>query len=275
MEILQTIWTALTTENEVLITIFSIPLTFLEAIITTLLFTSIFNINANNKTKLLYASVFSFTSILLNYFVPTPYNTFINVLICPVLIILFFKINFLKAILAEIIPYIVFFISGVITLSIYIILFKINDDHISYIPLYRITFSLCAYFFAYIILCVLKNYNLNITLLDNIKYKNNRTLFINFIIGILAIVVQSYIATFYNEILPLKIMILNIFTLLLYFIISMYSLIRTNKLEITEQNLEQSRQYINTLTILHDSIRCFKHDFQNIVTTIGRLCTNR
>ena len=44
MEILQTIWTALTTENQNLIKAISIPLGILEAIITMLLFTTILNI---------------------------------------------------------------------------------------------------------------------------------------------------------------------------------------------------------------------------------------
>lgn len=46
-------------------------------------------------------------------------------------------------------------------------------------------------------------------------------------------------------------------------------MIRTNKLEITKQNLEEEKLYNKTLTILHDNIRGFKHDFNNIVQAIG------
>lgn len=62
---------------------------------------------------------------------------------------------------------------------------------------------------------------------------------------------------------------LNISILLIYFAFNFYALLRTNKLEITTQDLEQSRQYNKTLEILHDNIRGFKHDFSNIMTTIG------
>ena len=56
---------------------------------------------------------------------------------------------------------------------------------------------------------------------------------------------------------------------MIYFIFSLYSLNRTNQLENTTKELEQSRQYNKTLEILHDNIRGFKHDFSNIMTTIG------
>lgn len=51
MEILQTIWTALTTPNEGLINIISIPLAFLDIYIGMLLFTTLLNIKSTRKQK--------------------------------------------------------------------------------------------------------------------------------------------------------------------------------------------------------------------------------
>lgn len=64
-------------------------------------------------------------------------------------------------------------------------------------------------------------------------------------------------------------MISSLIALLLYFLISIYSLFRTNKLEITTERLEEEKLYNKTLTILYDNIRGFKHDFNNIVQAIG------
>ena len=58
-------------------------------------------------------------------------------------------------------------------------------------------------------------------------------------------------------------------SLFLYFGISIYSLTRIFKLILTTQKLESAEEYNNTLRILHDNVRGFKHDFDNIVTTIG------
>ena len=44
MELLQTIWNALTNENEVLMNIVSVPMTFIEISLTFLLFTTVLNI---------------------------------------------------------------------------------------------------------------------------------------------------------------------------------------------------------------------------------------
>ena len=63
--------------------------------------------------------------------------------------------------------------------------------------------------------------------------------------------------------------ILTIISLVTYFLISLYSLIRTNKLEQTSKDLETEKIYNQTLTLLHDNIRCFKHDFDNIVQILG------
>ena len=53
MEILQTIWTALTSENEKLTLIVCSPLTFIEVYLSTLIFTKLLNIEASNKKRLL------------------------------------------------------------------------------------------------------------------------------------------------------------------------------------------------------------------------------
>ena len=49
MEIFQTIWTALTTPNEILTNLLSIPLAFLDAYVCMLLFTTILNIPLTHK----------------------------------------------------------------------------------------------------------------------------------------------------------------------------------------------------------------------------------
>ena len=59
------------------------------------------------------------------------------------------------------------------------------------------------------------------------------------IIGIIALAIQSYLATIYSYYIPLTLTVLNIFVLLVYFIFTMYSLARTIKLEETTASLEE------------------------------------
>ena len=72
MEIFQTIWTALTTPNEGLINILSIPLTFVELTVTMLLFTSILNLKISMKQKICYVIILSAWTNISNIFIPTP-----------------------------------------------------------------------------------------------------------------------------------------------------------------------------------------------------------
>lgn len=269
MEILQTIWSALTTENKMLTLIICSPLTFLEVYISTLLFTRILNIEANSKKILSYVLPFSVIALITIFLIPEPYNTFVNVIACPILVYLVFKTNILKSILAQVIPYVVFVLLGSIVLNIYTILSGIPTSSFVNIPIHKLTFSIIMYACAYCMYLFFKHCNINIKLVDKFGKTSSRVLLINFCIGIVAICIQSFLATFYNDYLPFYITLSSVLVLLVYFFISIYTLSRTNKLEITTESLEQEKLYNKTLTILYDNIRGFKHDFNNIVQAIG------
>ena len=64
MEILQTIWTALTTENETIVKILFIPLSFVDALVNMLLFTTLLNIKCSRERKIIYVVVFASLSLL-------------------------------------------------------------------------------------------------------------------------------------------------------------------------------------------------------------------
>ena len=74
MELLNNIWNALTTPNECLINILSVPFTFIEAILSMFLFISILKIKSSKKFKALYIILIYTTSIISNYIVPVALN---------------------------------------------------------------------------------------------------------------------------------------------------------------------------------------------------------
>ncbi len=268
MGILQTIWGTLTTENTMLINIINIPLVFVEMYVSMLLFTTILNITINNFQKFLYVLILGIIGLITSWIIPAPYNTYINLLSCPILVFFLFKTNALKAIFSEVVQYISFLVLGLILMIIFMLL-NVNSQVITTVPLYKILYSLSLYLLAYLLYRVLNKYNINISLINKLNRKNSNVLLINFVVGIVAIALQAYIATTYIDILPLGIIISNILVLLLYFSISIYSLSRTNQLEITTEKLEEEKLYNKTLTVLYDKIRSFKHDFNNIVQAIG------
>ncbi|MCL2384132.1 MAG: GHKL domain-containing protein [Oscillospiraceae bacterium] len=89
------------------------------------------------------------------------------------------------------------------------------------------------------------------------------------IIGISVITIQSALFVMHGDTLPLHVLMTGILSLTIYFFISIYGLFRTNQLELTKKRLEKEELDNKTLNILYDSVRMFKHDFNNIVQSIG------
>ena len=137
MEILKTIWTALTTENKLLFTILSAPFTFIDAFVGMLIFTTILNIPVSKKQKILYVVIFGLLVFLCRTFVPDPYGTFINMISCPICVIFIFKTGLLKAIFAEIIPFSCTIIVEIIIEKIIYVFTGIPATSLLNITLYR------------------------------------------------------------------------------------------------------------------------------------------
>lgn len=273
MEILQTIWNALTTENELIIKLQGIPLTFIEMYLTITLSLTLLNINSTSKQKSLAVIILSIIGLLTTFLVPTPFNTLINIISFPIVFIIIFKTDILKSIFAEIIPYIIIFIISFILLNLYSLLFNIPNNIANTIPIYKFTFSIILYVTIYFIYLILRKINLNFSSLDDLKDKNKLIILANFIIGIIAISVQLFIQNKYDIQAAQPVFVVSTLCLICYFIISIYSLSRTTKLEETSRDLEGEKLVNKSLTILHDNIRAFKHDFNNIVQAIGGYVT--
>jgi len=120
-----------------------------------------------------------------------------------------------------------------------------------------------------LIILILKNRDLKLSLIDNVDTKNKILIFMNLFLGILTLIIQSTLMFYFIDSFPLIITLLSFVSLLAYLSISIYSLTRALKLSLTTKKLQSAEAYNNTLRILHDNVRGFKHDFDNIVTTIG------
>ena len=271
MEILQTIWNVLTSENETLSNIFICPFIFIEVYLYMKLFTTLLNIDSTKNQKITYVVASSTIAIVNILFIPSPYYTFINVLACPVFVFLIFKLDILKSILCEIVTYFVSFLIITPLILIYTSITGLSSTLVNSIPLHRIAYSLLFYMLIYIFckICIKLDFKINTSLLDRLKNRPSFPLIVNFIVGTIAIAMQCYLEFIYIDYLPSYLVLASIFILIVYFLISLVSLYRTSKLEITTQNLEEEKLYNQTLTVLYDKIRGFKHDFNNIVQGIG------
>lgn len=265
MEMLQTVWTALTTKNEILTAIMGIPFVFVEAIISMLLFTTLFNIITTKKQKIIYILIASVFSIFSNFILPTPYNTFANLIVILITIMYIFKINIFKAIIALLFPIMITAFFESILAKIFPLVFNLDYYFCISIPIYRMLATTVMYSIMFLIYLLLRYLRLNISKLE-ILDKNKRNLLIfNAVFGLILICTQLYTISFYISNLPFFITLLSIVSLLIYFCISLYTTFTVSKLETTSMNLEEAQLYNKTLEILQDNTRAFRHDFSNIL----------
>ena len=119
-----------------------------------------------------------------------------------------------------------------------------------------------------------KKFNINITLFKNLNKKDTITIFITLILGFITVFLQLYISTLYNNLLPNFVILLSMVCLIAYFFVSAFNIVKTKQLEVANRDINNLQLYNNTLKIMYDNIRAFKHDFHNIMNGIGRICNS-
>lgn len=274
MNIFQTIWSALTTPNKTLFNIIAFPLNYLDAYVCMLFFTTILNFNTSKKRKILYVIVYGTFSMFINFLVPSSYKIFVNMITWPIAIYFFFKPGIVKSLLSMVITLIVTTILESIFVNLFAVLLNIPFAELVQIPLYRLVAVITIYAFLFFLTKIIKYFKLNISIINNLSCKNKILLGISLLLVIAILCIQYCLLIFYNDSMPFAVSIANIIILIAYFTISICSIINISKLEITKRDLESANLTIHSLTILHDQVRSFKHDFDNIVNSIGGYVVN-
>ena len=274
MNTLQTIWSALTVPNPMLTKFISIPLTYLDALVGMLFFTSILNIEITNKQKLIYVIAYGTVASFITFIVPNSYAVFVNIFIWPLMVYFILKTTILKSILSEVITLVITSTLEFIISSVFLNIFHINYDILFSTPLYRISSVLSVYLIVFLLSIATKYLRLNIQVIDSLNTKTKVLLLINILLVIFVIAIQFYLVRFYSDSMPFLITFAGIIGLVAYAIISIYNLINMSKLVITTRDLENANNTIHSLTILHDQVRSFKHDFDNMVNSIGGYVVN-
>jgi len=277
IQFLNNIWIALSSENVELVNTLLIPAGIVENYLIMELFLTLFNVKTSIKSKFLYVSTILVASIITLNFIPSPYNIFVNYSIMIILIRFFFKLNLLKTFIALIFPSAIFGLLNVLLQNPYITLLDISFGEFMNTPLYRVLYLILLYFCAFLIILILqkrKNIRLTLDLFDTLDKKTKIILYINLFIGFLTLFIQIITTAFYIDIVPIIITILNFILLISFFIISIYTFTRVVKLANTRKSLECVEEYNKSLEIMYDKVKGFKHDFDNIVSTLDGFIEN-
>lgn len=269
MELFQTIWTALTTENEFLAMVLLLPETFLENFINMLLFTTLLNISATKRTKVTYVLSISILCNLSNLLIPNPFRSLLNLCFVLLCIRLCFKTGIIKTIFSLIIPTVFAILCESVMVKLSAMFFNLNITSITVIPLFRLIYALSIQTLIFCIFLFIKYSKVQILMLENMSKKSKAIVLFNFAVAIIAMAIQFIITGFYLERLPIYIVVLSNLTLIAYFLLSIYSLTKTTQLELTALNLESEKENNKMLQEMQDELHTFRHDFSNILCTIG------
>ena len=274
MNTIQTIWSALTSQNETLTNILFIPLAYLDAFICMMYFSTILNITASRKRKLVYVITYGTIAVFLNFVVPSPYAVFVNLIVWPLMVFFLLKTTILKSILSEVITMVTTSILELLFANIFLTLFNVTSEIIVITPIYRIAIALTIYLIIFLLTKLINLFKVNIPVFENMSTKTKTLLILNALLIVLVLGMQFYLITFYSNNMPFFITLISIIGLIAYFAVSIATIVSSSKLESTRQDLQSEQLANHSLSILHDQVRSFKHDFDNIVNSIGGYVIN-
>ena len=145
MEILNNIWSLLTTENEFVTSLVVLPLYFVETYLSLYTFSILLKMELSKNQKFIYVITISLVIISTNFFVNEPFNVIINYVIVFLLLFVGYKQSFLKSILAIIIPFAIFGVVNTLILNPFLKILNITSNTLTVIPIYQIALYYCCY----------------------------------------------------------------------------------------------------------------------------------
>lgn len=260
----------LTNENPVIINILAAIFSVSEALLFSNLISVCLKIAPTYKQKSVFVLVMVVTNAVALLFSNSLLEDILNITAFALSMKFLFHLNIKNTFIAIIFSYFSIMICDYISESIFMAVLNRSFSEIATIPLYYTVAILLAFFLLHMVIILLKY-------LSKKKFKIVRIIHIpiktsiitNLVLGIFTMVLEAYLFSTHMDSIHFTLRAIILVSMLIYFFISMYSLIRTNILEKTEADLENEKIYNKTLTLLHDNIRGFKHDFNNIVQAIG------
>lgn len=269
MEILSNIWNVLTTENEMVTKIFTIPTIPIEIWLSFLIIQNILKIGDSKKQEYSYILSLSIIAVMTKFLIPEPLNVVFNYISMFIAIKYIFNSNMVKTLLIVIIPIVVFALVSTLILNPVLIILKISSNELNNIPIYQLFYLFFLYILLFILIFLFRHLKVDMHLLDEIDKHGKRIMILNISLGFITLFTQAALTYYFISILPMIITILNLVLLISYFLISFYSLSRIIKLQITTANLESAENYNETLSYLYDNVKAFQHDFSNMIFIIG------
>lgn len=265
MGFLNNLFSYFSSYNSMLINSFSVIfIIFIENSLKLKLVKLVSDLKTSTKQNVLYIILLSVFMVCLEFFIDNNYNIFIGYIFNFILIYFIFKMNLFKTFLTISISILIFMFSYIFVLVPFIKIFNISYLMIQQIPLYYITFLLIFYAIVALFLIAINYTKFKIDSLDCLNRKSKILFTIYNIFSISLIYILGNNCLKLNE----NIFVNYIFTIF-YFIGNIVIYILITKYSSLKLDLEVANNYNQVLSNINDTVRAFKHDFANIIASIG------
>ena len=134
---------------------------------------------------------------------------------------------------------------------------------------YKLNLSIAISICRFILYYVIKVKKITININDNLTKENRNKIITISIIGCMLIFINATEMMIYISNFPYSILLLDIISLIIYFVMGIQSVIRITKLEEMDEKIHNLETYNQTLSIMYDNIRGFRHDFTNFVQALN------
>ena len=193
MNILNNLWLAISTPNEILINIcVSFLIVFIEAPLSFALIDGLFKLSCTKVQKYIYIFSIAIVAILTTFLIPWPYNIVFNYATAFIILYFVMKIGFIKASIATLFPSIVLNVVVSLTANPYLDLLHITYEQNTTIFIYRIPFVLFTYLIVLAFVLVLKYRKITLNILEDFDKKTKSIIMINFLFGLFKYIFTRY-----------------------------------------------------------------------------------
>ena len=246
--------------------------TYLQGVIIAMLF----NIESTNRQHFLYAAIMSIYSATAKLLLPLEMSYMNSILVLFLMIVLFTAVYSRKIFQSLLYAFVVFLISIPTEAIAGLIVFKILgyetnvENVVGTIPvllMINIWFTIVA-----AVIYLLKNKD-KLTIMSNDNIVTQKSLYINIFLVVLIILPNALFYTTNQYNYPFLLLLFNIIMNILLVVLSVYNTYKNVQLEKKKHELKLAEQHNKTLNALLDSIRAFKHDYSNMVHSLGGYIT--
>ena len=244
---------------------------FIFAYIDCATFTTIFNIEAKRDKFFWAVFVSGINRLLFVIISPVSWFRAINIVNSIVIFKVFFKARIEKCIFGEVLNSVIIIAAEAIFARAFCILFNDVSSYMEGIYLFKYNASLmfCILCVRVVVYEIIKREKIFIDLNDNLEKKNKQRIIWISILVCLVVYFNTLEMTHYISDFPYSIFVFDVVSLIIYFFISINSVVRISTLEKKQKKIENLELYNKTLSIMYDNIRSFKHDFFNFVQALN------